>query len=75
MNLDDKRFLRELGDRLRERRQECGLTQEELAKRCRLHRTFVGSVERGERNVSILNLRTIAKALRMVVADLTKDLA
>jgi transcriptional regulator with XRE-family HTH domain len=75
MNLDDKRFLRELGDRLRERRQACGLTQEELAERCRLHRTFVGSVERGERNVSILNLRTIAKALRLVVADLTKDLA
>jgi DNA-binding XRE family transcriptional regulator len=75
MNLDDKRFLRELGDRLRERRQAFGLTQDELAKRCRLHRTFVGSVERGERNVSILNLRTIAKALRLVVADLTKDLA
>jgi transcriptional regulator with XRE-family HTH domain len=75
MNLDDKRFLRELGDRLRERRQACGLTQEELAVRCRLHRTFVGSVERGERNVSILNLRIIAKALRLVVADLTKDLA
>jgi transcriptional regulator with XRE-family HTH domain len=75
MNLDDKRFLRELGDRLRERRQSCGLTQEELAKRCRLHRTFVGSVERGERNVSILNLRTIAKALRLGVADLTEDLA
>jgi transcriptional regulator with XRE-family HTH domain len=75
MNLDDKRFLRELGDRLRERRQARGLTQEELAQRCRLHRTFVGSVERGERNVSILNLRTIAKALRLVVADLTKDLA
>jgi hypothetical protein len=36
---------------------------------------FVGWVERGQRNVSILNLRTLAKVLRLLVADLPKDLA
>jgi hypothetical protein len=41
-----------------------------LGKKCRLHRTFIGSVERGERNVSILNLRTIVRALRVPLAEL-----
>ena len=70
MNLDERSFLRDLGHRLRKRREERGLTQAELADQCKLHRTFIGSVERGERNVSILNLRTIAKALRMPLGEL-----
>jgi transcriptional regulator with XRE-family HTH domain len=69
MNLHDQAFLRDLGYRLRELRQARGLTQAELAERCDLHRTFIGSVERGERNVSILNLRLIAAALRVRLAD------
>lgn len=69
MNLDDQRFLRDLGQRLRQRRLERKWTQAELARRCALHRTFVGSVERGERNLSILNLRLIARVLRISLAD------
>lgn len=65
MNLDDMAFLRTVGRRIRERRESLGWTQEELADRCELHRTFIGSVERGERNTSILNLRRIAKQLRV----------
>ena len=49
------------------------LTQAQLAERCGLHRTFIGSVERGERNVSILNLRLIARVLRVKLADLFSD--
>jgi transcriptional regulator with XRE-family HTH domain len=75
MNLDDQRFLRELGQRLRQRRVERKWTQAELAQRCELHRTFIGSVERGERNVSILNLRLMARVLRVSLADLTNGLA
>ena len=70
MNLDDIEFLRGLGDRLRDQRATKGLTQAQLAEQCDLHRTFIGSVERGERNLSILNLRLIAKVLRVPLAEL-----
>jgi transcriptional regulator with XRE-family HTH domain len=63
-------FLDGLGDRLRQLRQARNLTQAQLAEQCGLHRTFIGSVERGERNVSILNLRLIAGVLRVKLADL-----
>jgi transcriptional regulator with XRE-family HTH domain len=70
MNLDDVNFLRDLGFRIRERRISRGLTQEQLGEQCNLHRTFIGSVERGERNLSILNLRLIARILRIPLPDL-----
>jgi transcriptional regulator with XRE-family HTH domain len=44
-----------------------------LAGQCGLHRTFIGSVERGERNVSVLNLRLIARVLRVKLADLFSE--
>jgi transcriptional regulator with XRE-family HTH domain len=74
MNLKDQAFLRAVGDRVRDRRTELKLTQQELGDRCRLHRTFIGSVERGERNVSVLNLRQIASAIRLRVGELLVDL-
>jgi hypothetical protein len=46
-----------------------------LGKKCHLHRTLVGSVERGERNVSILNLRLIARVLRVHLAELLDGLS
>src|SRR5262249_25523295 len=54
MDWTSRRFLRRLGDR----RRALDLTRAELADPCGLHRTFIGSVERGERNVSVLNLRS-----------------
>jgi transcriptional regulator with XRE-family HTH domain len=53
-----------LGERLKELRIGLGISQEELADRCGLHRTYVGSVERGERNLSLENIVKIARALR-----------
>jgi transcriptional regulator with XRE-family HTH domain len=70
MNLQERNFLRSLGDRVRYRRTKLKLTQQELGDRGGIHRTFIGSVERGERNVSVLNLRQIATALRLSVAEL-----
>jgi transcriptional regulator with XRE-family HTH domain len=75
MNLDDRNFLEELGSRLRQRRLAVKLSQAELGERCGLHRTYIGSVERGERNISLLNLRRIAKVLRVNLADLFVELA
>lgn len=73
MNLDDKKYLQNLGYRLRDLRQAKKLTQAELGEKCGLHRTFIGSVERGERNISILNLRLIARILRVSPAELLGD--
>jgi transcriptional regulator with XRE-family HTH domain len=70
MNLRDKNFLRDLGYRIREYRLARDWTQADLADKCQLHRTFIGSVERGERNLSILNLRLIAEVLRVSLVDL-----
>ena len=70
MNLAQQRFLRRIGDRVRDLRIAKRLTQDELGEKCDLHRTFIGSVERGERNVSILNLKVIADALRVPLIDL-----
>lgn len=75
MNLDDQRFLRDLGLRLRAQRRARHWTQVDLARRCALHRTFIGSVERGERNISILNLRLLAKVLRVPLAELFDGLS
>jgi transcriptional regulator with XRE-family HTH domain len=71
-SIDDKKFLKQLGERIRKLREERGLTQAQFGDHCELHRTFIGSVERGERNVAILNLRRIAQVLRVPVADLLK---
>jgi len=64
------RVLRALGARIRTLRTARALSQEELAGKANLHRTYVGGIERGERNVSVRNLAAIAKALRVPIAAL-----
>lgn len=62
--------LKRLGRRIRDAREGSGLSQEQLAERCGLHRTYIGGVERGERNIGVLNLLQIARALRVRAGDL-----
>jgi transcriptional regulator with XRE-family HTH domain len=52
-----------LGERVRELRFGLGLSQEKLADVCGLHRTYIGAIERGERNVSLRNIVRLAQAL------------
>jgi transcriptional regulator with XRE-family HTH domain len=59
-----------LANNLRRFRRERGLSQEGLAEESGLHRTFVGSVERAERNVSLDNIERLALALGLDVVDL-----
>jgi len=72
-NRDDRTYLEQVGFRIRERRQDLKMTQADLGTAAGLHRTFIGSVERGERNVALLSLRRIARALRVRVTDLLAD--
>jgi transcriptional regulator with XRE-family HTH domain len=64
------RFL--LAQNLRLERQRIGISQEHLADLAGLHRTYVGSVERGERNISIDNIERLAAALDLQPYDLLK---
>jgi transcriptional regulator with XRE-family HTH domain len=59
-----------LAKNVRAFRKENGLSQEELADLCELHRTYIGSVEREERNVSLSTLEVLALALRVSVPEL-----
>lgn len=61
------------GLKVRMRRYEVGLTQEELAEKADLHPTYVGSVERGERNIALENIIALAKALECSSKDLMPD--
>ena len=62
------------GQRLRELRKKAGFSQEQFAQRCELDRTYVGGIERGERNVSLRNIEVLARALSVSMSELTKGL-
>ena len=64
---------KQFGSRMRTLRQQRGLSQEELAYNCELDRTYIGSVERGERNISLVNIHLIAAALGVSPKELFND--
>ncbi len=61
------------GNTIRELRKCKGLSQERLAELCHLHRTYIGGIERGERNVGLMNILRLAKALDVLPAELFKS--
>jgi len=61
---------RVLGQAIRKRRLALGLSQEKLAEKADLHWTYIGGIERGERNVSLVNIVRIARALKISVSAL-----
>jgi transcriptional regulator with XRE-family HTH domain len=64
---------KQFGTRMRALRQQKGLSQEKLAFSCGLDRTYIGSVERGERNISLVNIHTIAAALGVSSKEFFND--
>jgi len=62
------------GEKVRKLRVERGLSQEKLALLAGLHRTYIGAIERGERNVSLKNIEKIAKTLSVGIEELFRGL-
>ena len=58
------------GERVREIRREKGLSQEELAHKADLHRTYIGMIERAEKNITLINIEKIANALNIDIKEL-----
>jgi transcriptional regulator with XRE-family HTH domain len=66
--------LKRFGTRVRTEREHIGISQEELADRAGLHRTYLGAVERGERNLGLLNVIRIARALGVPITSLFSNI-
>jgi transcriptional regulator with XRE-family HTH domain len=62
-------ILKKFGSRVRDLRKSRGLSQEELASRADLHRTYIGMIERAEKNITLLNIEKLAIALNIEIAQ------
>ena len=67
-----QKILINFGDRVREIRKKKGLSQEELAYKADLHRTYIGMIERAEKNITLINIEKIANALEVNIINLIK---
>ncbi len=64
-----KEVLIKFGKRVREERMKLGLSQEQLAARAEVHRTYIGMIERAEKNITLENIEKICKALNIKIRD------
>lgn len=62
-------ILKQFGDKVRAERTRLGLSQEELATKAGVHRTYIGMIERGEKNITLGNIEKITKALKISITD------
>jgi transcriptional regulator with XRE-family HTH domain len=65
-----KKILVAFGERIRELRKEKGISQEELSYKADVHRTYIGMIERAEKNLTLTNIEKIAKALDVDIKNL-----
>ena len=68
-----KEILVRFGQRVRSQRLKLGISQEELASRADVHRTYIGMIERAEKNITLENIEKICKALGLTVSEFFKD--
>lgn len=69
-----KRILIKFGQKVRMERRKQNLSQEELADKAGLHRTYIGMIERAEKNITLENISKISDALRLKISDLLEDI-
>jgi len=70
--MDNREVLIKFGQKVREIRKEKNLSQEELSFKADLHRTYIGMIERAEKNITLINIEKIAKALDVDITELFK---
>lgn len=70
----ESNILKSFGLRVKEMRKEKKLSQEELADKANLHRTYIGMIERAEKNITLINIEKIASAFDISIAELFKDI-
>ena len=71
-SMKKNKILIRFGDKVRALRKEKGISQEELSFKADLHRTYIGMIERAEKNLTLSNIDKIAKALNVEIAELFK---
>ena len=69
-----KTILENFGKKVREERLRQRFSQEELAARAGVHRTYIGMIERAEKNITLENISKLAKALGLSISELTQEL-
>lgn len=72
--MKNKHILLQLGQRVRKLRKEAGYSQEGFALACDLDRSYMGAIERGQQNVSLLNLHIVATTLKITLAELMEGI-
>mgnify|MGYP003612355087 CR=1 FL=1 len=73
MSMDNKEILVRFGKNVRILRKSRNLSQEELSFKADLHRTYIGMIERAEKNITLINIEKIAKALNVEIKELFDD--
>ena len=63
-----------LGENIRRLRRSLKISQEKLAEKCGLHRTYLSDLERGNRNLSFLSLSAVARGLGLTISELTRNI-
>jgi transcriptional regulator with XRE-family HTH domain len=69
-----REILVKFGKKVREERKKLGYSQEVLADKAGVHRTYVGMIERGEKNITLANIQKVSKALKIKISKLTEGL-
>lgn len=68
--ISDSDIIKKFGNRVRDLRKQRNLSQEDLAEKAGLHRTYIGMIERGEKNITLINIEKIANALEVSIKEL-----